>query len=92
MIFQGARADLLAASVPDVLIDCSDPEHAHSLLAGELPGRLEGRSLRLSGLGEQATARVVVSLVNAGIGVYGVRRDEQTLEDVFMDLTKDGGL
>lgn len=93
MIFQGTREELFAASTPDVLIDCSDPGRAHSLLARELDSSLlNGVSVRLSGLDDGATARVVADLVGAGIGVYGVRRDEQSLEDVFMDLTGGGGL
>jgi ABC-2 type transport system ATP-binding protein len=95
MIFQGTRDELFAASTPDVLIDCSDPGHANSLLARdarELDSNLDGDSVRLSGLDEQETARAVATLVGAGIGIYGVRRDEQSLEDVFMDLTGGGGL
>jgi ABC-2 type transport system ATP-binding protein len=92
MIFQGTRAELFSASTPDVIIDCSDPGHAKSLLARELDSSLDGGSVRLHGLDDQATARVVATLVGAGIGIYGVRRDEQSLEDVFMDLTKGGGL
>lgn len=92
MIFQGTREELFAASTPDVLIDCSDPGHANSLLARELNSCLDGDSVRLCGLDDGATARVVDTLVGAGIGVHGVRRDEQSLEDVFMDLTGGGGL
>jgi len=93
MIFQGTRDELFAASTPDVLIDCSDPARAHSLLARELDSSLHnGVSVRLPGLDDQATARAVATLVGAGIGVHGVRRDEQSLEDVFMDVTGGGGL
>jgi ABC-2 type transport system ATP-binding protein len=92
MIFQGTRAELFSASTPDVLIDCSDPGRAYSLLAREPGSSLDGGSVRLRGLDDQATARVVAHLVGAGIGIYGVRRDEQSLEDVFMDLTGGGGL
>jgi len=93
MIFQGTRDELFAASTPDVLIDCSDPGRAHSLLARELDSSLhDGVSVRLHGLDDQATARAVATLVGASISVHGVRRDEQSLEDVFMDLTGGGGL
>lgn len=92
MIFQGTRAELFAASTPDVIIECSDPKRANSLLTREPGSSLDGGSVRLSGLDDRATARVVATLVGAGVGVYGVRRDEQSLEDVFMDLTGDGGL
>ncbi|PRX99713.1 ABC transporter ATP-binding protein [Allonocardiopsis opalescens] len=92
LIFQGTRAELLAASTPDVLIDGSEPERANALLQAETGSRLDGASVRVPGLDDKATARAVALLVGAGIGVHGVRRDEQSLEDVFMDLTGGGGL
>lgn len=92
LIFQGTRAELFAASTPDVIIECSEPENANSLLAQELDSSLDAGLVRLHGLDDQATAHVVATLVGSGIGIYGVRRDEQSLEDVFMDLTKGRGL
>ncbi len=92
MIFQGTRAELFAASTPDVLIDSRDPRRTAFLLPRELQTALDGRSVRISGLDDQATARVVTHLVRAGVDIYGVHRDEQSLEDVFMDLTGGGGL
>lgn len=92
MIFQGARDELFAASTPDVLIDTPDPELAHTQLQGTMDSRFDGHTVRVSGLDNQATARVVARLAHAGVGIYGVRREEQSLEDVFMDLTQGGGL
>ncbi|QIN84580.1 ATP-binding cassette domain-containing protein [Rubrobacter tropicus] len=92
MIFQGTRDELFARSIPDLLIDCSDPRRAHGLLERELDSSLDDRAVRLPGLGNEATARVVSTLVGAGIGIYEVRRDQQSLEKVFMDLTEGGGL
>ena len=92
MIFQGTRDELFAASTPDVLINCSDPQKAHRLLTRDFGASLDNGTVRLPGLGNQTTAGVVAALVGEGIGVYEVRRDEQSLEDVFMDLTKGGGL
>src|SRR5699024_2506282 len=79
MLFQGTRAELFAASTPDVLIDSSDPLRAASLLADEYKNDLDEHSVRLPGLDDRATERVVAHLVGAGIGVHGVRRDEQSL-------------
>jgi ABC-2 type transport system ATP-binding protein len=92
MIFQGTRQELLAASTPDVLIDCTDPRGAHEVLAPEYGAAVEAGTVRLSGPDDRATAGAVAALVGHGIGVHGVRRDEQSLEDVFMDLTAGGGL
>ncbi|MGO3192120.1 ABC transporter ATP-binding protein [Brevibacterium aurantiacum] len=93
MIFQGTRADLFSAATPDLLIDCSDPRRAQSMLARAHGARLEDTTVRLAGVdSDEATAGVVTGLVAEGIGVHGVRRDEQTLESVFMGLTAGGGL
>lgn len=92
MLFQGSRHELLARSTPDVLVDNSDPDRAQELLGGTTAAHVEGASVRLPGLDDQATAEIVASLVRAGVDIYGVRREQQTLEDVFRDLTAGGGL
>lgn len=92
MIFQGTRTELFSASTPDVLITCDNPRRAHALVADGAGGALDGSVVRVPALGERDTAAVVEVLVRAGIGIYEVRRDEQTLESVFMDLTEGGGL
>jgi hypothetical protein len=46
----------------------------------------------VAGTDDKRTAGFVASLVGEGIDIYAVRRDEQSLEDVFMRLTEGGGL
>lgn len=93
MIFQGTREQLMAASVPDVIITCSDPRAAVTTLSSVSGGRItDGGEVAVPGLDDRQTAGVVAALVHEGIGIFGVRRDEQTLEDVFMHLTAGGGL
>ena len=114
LLFQGSRDDLVRASAPDLLIECSDPGTASAVLAahGAGPGRgrdsdrdpttrgpggldrpdCPGGLVRVPGLGRSATAHAVSALVRAGIDVYGVRHEKQSLEDVFMALTEGGGL
>ncbi len=92
MLFQGTRNELFARSTPDVLIDTAEPHRAASLTARWHTTRIDGDTVRLSGLDDKNTAGVVAHLVGEGVDIYGVRRDEQSLEDVFMDLTGEGGL
>ena len=92
LIFQGSRDELFTASTPDVLLACSDPRRAHSLLARAHGSTLENEVVRIPDLDDRSTAAIVRELVAADIGVFGVRRDEQSLESIFMDLTGDGGL
>lgn len=91
LLFQGSRAELLATSRPDLLIDTDDPVRAGETLAGLAP-RAEGRTLRIPGLDEESAARVIATLVGEGVPVFEARRDEQSLERVFMDLTAGGAL
>ena len=92
MIFQGTRAELMKASSPDVLITCSEPHRAQNLLVPYNPRLKSSGDLALAGTDDKQTAGFVASLVHEGIDIYGVRRDEQSLEDVFMRLTEGGGL
>ncbi|MGW5875282.1 ABC transporter ATP-binding protein [Nocardiopsis terrae] len=91
MLFQGTREQLFARSTPDVLIDTTDPGRALDLTArwGSAP---DGTAVRLPGLDDGATAHVVSHLVREHVDIHGVRRDTQSLEDVFMDLTGGQGL
>lgn len=93
MIFQGSRDELFAAATPDLLIDCSEPQRAQAMLGRPHGAQLENGSLRLPGVdSERAVQDIVAGLVGEAIGVHGIRRDEQTLESVFMDLTAGGAL
>lgn len=92
LVFQGTRAQLFSASTPDVLIDTDDPLAAENALPSSLSTRVDGRELRIAGIDERTTARVVRELVGASTPIFGVRREEQSLEDVFMDITAGGQL
>lgn len=92
MIFQGPRSELLVASNPDVIITCSNPHAATATLRSFSARLTADGEIAVSGLDDRKTAGVVAALVGEKIGVYGVRREEQTLEDVFMTLTAGGGL
>ncbi len=92
MIFQGTRDELFSAATPDVLIRCDNPRRANELLTNTAVSRVVQGEVRISGLSERSTAGVVAALVGERIAIYEVRRDEQTLEQVFMGLTEGGGL
>jgi len=91
MLFQGTREQLFVRSVPDVLIDTPDPDRASALTA-QLHAVRDGDSVRIPGLDHAATAHLVAYLVDKRVSIHGVRREDQSLEDVFMDLTGGGGL
>lgn len=91
LLFQGTREELFSRSTPDVLIDTGDPRRAAALTT-RWGSAGDDTVVRLPGLDHQATAGVVAHLVGEGVDIYGVRRQEQSLEDVFMDLTGGRGL
>lgn len=92
LIFQGTRAELFSASTPDVLISSDSPQRTHALLAPTHTASLDAGVVKIPALSDSDTAAVVDKLVHAGVGIHEVRREEQNLEDVFMNLTQGGGL
>ncbi|WP_425518080.1 ABC transporter ATP-binding protein [Polymorphospora rubra] len=89
MIFQGTRDELFAHSIPDLIIETPDPQAAlaQGITATPIP-----RGIRISGIDKHQTAQVVHRLAVAGVPIHEVRRVQQSLEDVFMDLTGRGGM
>lgn len=89
LIFQGTRADLFAHSLPDLVIETPSIDAA---LRAVPYATITGGGIRLSGHDNEATAALVALLVAADVRIHQVRRVQQSLEDVFMDLTGRGGL
>lgn len=89
MIFQGTREQLFNQSIPDLIIETTDPVAAIGLVDGATP---VPEGIRLSGIEKEQTAHLVKCLASADVPIHGVRRVQQSLEDVFMDLTGRGGL
>jgi len=92
MLFQGTRADLFAASTPDLVIRCTDPRAAAQSLTPRGARLTADAEVVVPGPDDRRTAGIIADLVGEGIGIHEVRRDAQSLEDVFMDLTAGGGL
>ncbi|MCI7456310.1 ABC transporter ATP-binding protein [Actinomyces urogenitalis] len=95
LVFQGTRDDLMARSVPDVRVVTPARNLDARLLEGIAPAsavHLAPDGLQVEGLAPQRVAEMVRRLVSAGAPVYEVRRQAQSLEDVFMDLTGGAGV
>ncbi|MCL3777203.1 MULTISPECIES: ABC transporter ATP-binding protein [unclassified Actinomyces] len=101
LVFQGTRAALMERSVPDLRVVTPDvaalsPEEAGRLLAGLVaaPGvaRRSADGLVVPGLAADGVAELVRRLVAHGVSVHEVRRESQSLEDVFMALTGGAGV
>ena len=53
---------------------------------------LTPQGVRIPGMSKEAVAELINRLVTAGVELHEVRREAQSLEDVFMDLTGRGGV
>ena len=53
---------------------------------------LTPQGVRIPGMSKEAVAELINRLVSAGIKLHEVRREAQSREDVFMDLTGRGGV
>lgn len=89
MIFQGTREQLFEHALPDLVIETSLPLEAAQLVAGSLP---TAEGIRVADYSKQETAELVQRLVEAKIPVHAVRRVQQSLEDIFINLTGRDGL
>lgn len=98
LIFQGSREELFEHSIPDLLVDTPDPAAALRVLTDQtraIPNEGYAASpagLRFSGVDRDEGAELIRRLAVAGVPVYEVRRLQQSLEEVFMDLTGRGAL
>lgn len=104
MIFQGSREELFNSTIPNLLVRCSQPRQAHRVLANATGTEASSEvlmtstesgpveALRIANVDDVGTAQAVATLVREDIDVYDVRREEQNLEDLFMDLTHQGAL
>lgn len=88
MIFQGTREELFKHSIPDLIIETPATEAALGLAPGAVAVR---GGIRLSGIDKDQTAGLVHRMATAGLPIHEVRRVQQSLEDVFIDLTGRGG-
>ena len=89
MLFQGTRDALFQHSVPNLIITTPD---ANAALRQGVTGVPVPEGIRISGVDKDKAADIIHSLAIAGVPIYEVRRVQQRLEDVFMDLTGRGGL
>lgn len=89
LIFQGTRTELFAQSVPDLVIETSRPDDALALGVAAEP---DAGGLRISGADKDEAAKLIHTLSTGGVPIYQAYRVQQSLEDVFIDLTGRGGL
>ena len=85
-----ALAAATAAGAPDA---SASPNPTAVPVTGAATGpTLTPQGVRIPGMSKEAVAELINRLVSAGVELHEVRREAQSLEDVFMDLTGRGGV
>lgn len=85
-----ALAVLTAAGTPGA---STSPSPAAVPVTGTVAGPTPTpQGVRIPGMSKEAVAELISRLVAAGVELHEVRREAQSLEDVFMDLTGRGGV
>lgn len=94
LLFEGTLANLRQRQRGRVIIEVDQPTKAHLILhkAGWRVERTDGDDLTLDLADHTDTARVAAALVHAGLNLYELRTEKQSLEDLFLDLTRDTNL
>ena len=91
---------LVVTPTPQALLD---PQILAGLVPAQAPGAagapdqpngpvLVPQGVRIPGMSKSAVAELINRLAAAGVEMHEVRREAQSLEDIFMDLTGRGGV
>jgi ABC-2 type transport system ATP-binding protein len=94
LLLEGTLAALRQRQRRRVIVAVDQPTRAHLILhrAGWRVERTDRDDLTLDLEDRTDTSHVAASLVNAGISLYELRTEQQSLEDLFLDLTRTSNL
>ena len=93
VIRQGPIADLLAGTAAELVVECSEPDRASSLLSGTALGasvRITPEGLQITlppATTRDAIAEVNRLLVEGGVAVYRLQQVQESLESWFLQVT-----
>ncbi|AKE42079.1 ABC transporter ATP-binding protein [Corynebacterium kutscheri] len=86
LVFEGARDELIAQHSPAVLIRTHDIEQALSAIPHSTP--IHG-GIEVAQVTDAEIPALCQALIDARIGFYEVSRPHQSLESIFMEMTKE---
>ncbi|WP_208589667.1 ABC transporter ATP-binding protein [Gracilibacillus suaedae] len=90
MIFQDSIEEMRMFARQYIKLKVSQHEHAwRTLLASGMKAELEDGHILLSDQTDQHVAEAVQLLVQQGISIYRVEEDKKSLEDIFLQMTKE---
>lgn len=92
LLFDGTLGALRQHSLGGIALRVLDPAKALSLLRSRgIPAEEARGILRLPPMQDAALSALVSQLAAEGAGVVGIAPQSKSLEEIFLDLTQDGG-
>ena len=94
LLFEGTLDALRSRSRCRVVIEVDNTSVASNVLAqaGWSPQRVSDKSLAVELPDRESIARAAAAIVSAGVKLYQIETEGQSLEDLFLDLTRETGL
>lgn len=93
MIFQDSIDNLRNKAKAEISIKVDQPEKAKTLLLSKgIVTQMSEEYLLTNETTDVQVAKMVETLINGGQSVYRVEEKRKSLEDIFLDLTSEGGL
>ena len=94
LLFEGTLDALRSRRPSRVVIETDHPTIAATVLAeaGWPPLRVSDKSVAVEFPDRESIAGAIAAVVSAGLKLYQIQTERQSLEDLFLDLTKDTGL
>ncbi|XQY91567.1 ABC transporter ATP-binding protein [Metabacillus sp. HB246100] len=93
MIFQDSIDNLRNKAKAEILIKVDQPEKAKTLLLSKgIITQMREEYLLTNETTDVQVAKMVETLIKGGQSVYRVEEKRKSLEDIFLDLTSEGGL
>jgi len=91
LIFQGSREELLGQSIPDLILE-TEVERIPELLTLPNARQLTDTTVAVPNLSRENVAWLLGQMAALNVPIFEARRAQQSLEEVFMDLTVQGSL
>lgn len=94
LLFEGTLDALRSRSRNRVVIEIDDASAASDILtrSGWTSKRVDDRSVAADLPDRESIARAAAAIVSAGVRLYQIQTERQSLEELFLDLTKEAGL
>lgn len=92
MIFQDSIEILRNKAMAQIMIKVKDAKKAKALLLAKgFLVEVENDYVICEDMADEKVATIITILVNGGLAVYRVEEKRKSLEDIFLDLTSEGG-